>query len=232
MRIDKPQFNHNGGDLAFGPGGTLYVSVGDGGNADDQGAGTTSRAGTARAWRRASLGKILRIDPPGPNSANGQYGIPLQATRSWTPGGADEIWAYGFRNPYRMSFDRSTGRLFVADVGQNDIEEVDVVRTRRDYGWPIKEGSFLFDNGGAGRLRHREQPRCPGRPDRPDRTVRPHRARRRPLRNVQRPRHLQRHRDRRRLRLLRTNRTGSAARTSPVTTRASSHAGRAACGDP
>jgi glucose/arabinose dehydrogenase len=64
--------------------------------------------------------------------------------------GADEIWAYGFRNPYRLSFDRLNGNLVLGDVGQKAIEEVDVVKAGRNYGWPIKEGSFLFNNGGAG----------------------------------------------------------------------------------
>lgn len=148
MRIDKPQFNHNGGDLAFGPNGALYISVGDGGNADDQGTGHDPGGNGQSLAPGNVLGKILRIDPHGTNSANGKYGIPLHNPFADNPG-ADEIWAYGFRNPYRMSFDHQTGRLFVADVGQNDVEEIDVVTHGRDYGWPIKEGTFLFDNGGS-----------------------------------------------------------------------------------
>ena len=149
MRIDKPQFNHNGGDLAFGPDGMLYISLGDGGAADDQGPGHVA-GGNAQSLAEGNvLGKVLRIDPHGHNSANGQYGIP-SSNPFVGRAGADEIWAYGFRNPYRFSFDVRTGELVAADVGQNDIEEVDVVRPGRNYGWPIKEGTFLFDNGGAG----------------------------------------------------------------------------------
>jgi len=149
MRIDKPQFNHNGGELAFGPDGKLYISLGDGGAADDQGPGHVA-GGNAQSLAEGNvLGKVLRIDPRGHNSANGEYGIP-RSNPFVGRAGADEIWAYGFRNPYRFSFDARTGKLVVADVGQNDIEEVDVVRPGRNYGWPVKEGSFLFDNGGAG----------------------------------------------------------------------------------
>src|SRR3954454_22255648 len=150
MRVDKPQFNHNGGDLAFGPRGRLYISLGDGGNADDQGDGHVP-GGNAQSLAPGNvLGKVLRIDPHGHNSANGMYGIPRTNPFVGPLPGADEIWARGFRNPYRFSFDARTGALRVADVGQNDIEEVDLVRRGRNYGWPIKEGSFIFDNNGEG----------------------------------------------------------------------------------
>jgi glucose/arabinose dehydrogenase len=92
------------------------------------------------------LGKILRIDPLGRNSANGKYGVPAD-NPFVGKAGADEIYAYGFRNPYRMSFDQKTGKLWAGDVGQNDIEEIDVVVKGGNYGWPIKEGTFLFDTG-------------------------------------------------------------------------------------
>ena len=146
MRVDKPQFNHNGGELAFGPDKMLYISLGDGGNADDEGPGHVP-GGNAQSLAAGNvLGKVLRIDPHGSNSANGQYGIPAGNPFVGAPG-ADEIWAYGFRNPYRFSFDRKSGRLLVADVGQNDIEEVDDVQAGGNYGWPVKEGTFLFDQG-------------------------------------------------------------------------------------
>jgi len=149
MRVDKPQFNHNGGELTFGPDGMLYIALGDGGNADDQGDGHVA-GGNAQSLAPGNvLGKVLRINPHGRNSANGQYGVP-RTNPFVGRAGADEIWAYGFRNPYRFSFDASSGRLLAGDVGQNDIEEVDVVRPGANYGWPIKEGTFLFDNGGAG----------------------------------------------------------------------------------
>lgn len=147
MRVDKPQFNHDGGDLAFGPGHMLYISLGDGGASDDEGPGHVA-GGNAQSLEPGNvLGKVLRINPHGANSANGSYGIPRSNPFVGEPG-ADEIWAYGFRNPYRFSFDSKSGRLIVADVGQNDIEEVDVVHGGLNYGWPIKEGTFLFDTGG------------------------------------------------------------------------------------
>ena len=148
LRIDKPQFNHNAGALAFGLDGMLYISVGDGGFANDKAPGHVP-GGNAQSLAPSNvLGKILRIDPRGHNSANGQYGIP-QDNPFVGRRGADEIFAYGFRNPYRMSFDQNTGQLWVGDVGQNDIEEVDVVRAGGNYGWHVKEGTFTFNPGTA-----------------------------------------------------------------------------------
>jgi glucose/arabinose dehydrogenase len=146
VRIDKPQFNHNGGALAFGPDQMLYVSLGDGGGADDEGVGHVAGGNGQSLAHGNVLGKILRIDPLGRNSANGNYGIPPDNPFVGKPG-ANEIFAYGFRNPFRMSFD-PYGRLYVGDVGQNNIEEVDIVTAGGNYGWHIKEGSFLFDTGG------------------------------------------------------------------------------------
>jgi glucose/arabinose dehydrogenase len=146
MRIDKPQFNHNGGALVFGPDKLLYISLGDGGNANDEGPGHVPEGNAQSLSEGNVLGKILRIDPLGSNSANGQYGLPADNPFVGKPG-ADEIYAYGFRNPFRMSFDNKTGRLWVGDVGQNNVEEVDVVRKGGNYGWRIKEGTFLFDTG-------------------------------------------------------------------------------------
>ena len=149
VRIEQPQFNHNGGDIAFGPDGMLYIALGDGGSADDQGAGHPNGGNGQDLSEGNLLGKILRIDPEGSDSANGQYGIPEDNPFVDAPG-ADEIFAYGFRNPFRMSFDTRTGRLYAADVGQNDIEEIDLVVSGGNYGWPIKEGTFLFDMNGDG----------------------------------------------------------------------------------
>ncbi len=146
MRIDQPQFNHNAGALVFGPNDHLFIAVGDGGAADDQGDGHAEGGNGQDLSDGNVLGKILRIDPLGNNSANGRYGIPADNPFVGADG-ADEIYAYGFRNPYRISFDR-TGVLYAADVGQNDIEEVDVVVSGGNYGWPVKEGSFLFDMNG------------------------------------------------------------------------------------
>jgi glucose/arabinose dehydrogenase len=146
LRIAKPQFNHNGGALAFGPDNLLYISLGDGGNANDEGEGHVQGGNGQSLANGNVLGKILRINPLGRNSANGQYGVPASNPFVGKPG-ADEIFARGFRNPYRMSFDSKTGKLWVGDVGQNDVEEVDIATIGGNYGWPIKEATFLFDDG-------------------------------------------------------------------------------------
>jgi glucose/arabinose dehydrogenase len=151
MRIDEPQGNHNGGDMAFGPDGYLYISLGDGGNANDVGNGH----GTSGNGQNINtvLGSVLRIDPVSPLltpesndliSANGRYRIPANNPFVGVDG-IDEIFAYGFRNPYAYSFDSATGKLILGDVGQNHIEEIDIVRKGKDYGWNLKEGSFRFD---------------------------------------------------------------------------------------
>ena len=147
IRIDWPQFNHNGGDLAFGPDGKLYFSTGDGGNADDEGPGHVP-GGNAQNLS-VPLGKILRIDVDRRNSANGAYGIPADNPFVRRSDALQEIFAYGFRNPFRISFDSKRGDLYVGDVGQNDIEEVDRVVGGRNYGWNIKEGTLFFDPRGA-----------------------------------------------------------------------------------
>jgi glucose/arabinose dehydrogenase len=147
FRIDKPELNHNGGGLHFGPDGLLYLSLGDGGAADDydnfQG---HVPGGNAQSLTPGNLlGKIIRIDPLGHDSHNGQYGIPADNPQLGA-GAEREIYAYGLRNPWRMSFDRGTGKLYVGDVGQNDIEEIDIITKGGNYGWPIKEGTFMFAN--------------------------------------------------------------------------------------
>lgn len=148
LRIDEPQSNHNGGGVSFGPDGMLYISLGDGGEADDQGTGH-GPLGNGQDPSNV-LGRILRIDPSGTNSANGQYGIPANNPFVGTPGFVDEIAADGLRNPFRFSFDMDTGAVFIADVGQNDIEEIDVGVLGGNYGWNLKEGSFCFVPNGAG----------------------------------------------------------------------------------
>jgi glucose/arabinose dehydrogenase len=147
LRIDEPQFNHDGGALNFGPDGKLYISLGDGGAADDQGTGHVE-GGNGQDPSNI-LGTILRLDPDGSSSANGQYGIPADNPFVGDAGFLDEIFAYGFRNPFRFSFDSRTGEMYVADVGQNDIEEIDLGVPGGNFGWRIKEGSFCFDPSGG-----------------------------------------------------------------------------------
>lgn len=156
FRVDQPQFNHNGGCLAFGPDGYLYIAFGDGGGADDQDGQVTSSGpmvghgciGNGQNINSV-LGAVLRVDPLGSNSANGQYGIPGDNPFVGVDG-TDEIYAYGLRNPFRFSFDAQTGAFWVTDVGQNDIEEINLVEAGGNYGWRYKEGSFYFvPNGGS-----------------------------------------------------------------------------------
>jgi glucose/arabinose dehydrogenase len=143
LEIVKPQNNHNGGQLAFGPDGMLYIGVGDGGGANDQGTGHTPNLGNGQD-RTTLLGKILRIDV---DSAT-PYGIPADNPFVGQGGGIrEEIYAYGLRNPWRFSFDTAQGgsRLFVADVGQDAWEEVSIVRKGDNLGWYIREGAHCFD---------------------------------------------------------------------------------------
>lgn len=135
MEIAQPFSNHNGGQIAFGPDGYLYISVGDGGHKGDP-QNNGQNLGTL-------LGTILRIDVD--ELSNEQnYGIPPDNPFVKVDGAREEIWAYGLRNPWRFSFDKSTGSLFAGDVGQNDWEEIDVIRKGLNYGWNVMEGSHCF----------------------------------------------------------------------------------------
>ncbi|MGH2463351.1 MAG: PQQ-dependent sugar dehydrogenase, partial [Candidatus Limnocylindria bacterium] len=135
LAIPDPAANHNGGGLAFGPDGYLYIALGDGGGQNDQ-------FGNAQNLN-SLLGKILRIDVDAPGSSGRGYGIP-DGNPFADGGGAPEIWAIGMRNPWRISFDRAWHDLYIGDVGGDQWEEID--RQPPDapgglnYGWPIMEG--------------------------------------------------------------------------------------------
>jgi glucose/arabinose dehydrogenase len=131
LRVAQPFSNHNGGMLAFGPDGHLYIALGDGGGGGDPG----NRAQDPNSL----LGKILRIDVDGARPYEIPPGNPFA-----DGGGRPEVFALGLRNPWRFSFDRRNGRLFAGDVGQGRVEEIDRIRRGRDYGWPTMEGPLCF----------------------------------------------------------------------------------------
>jgi glucose/arabinose dehydrogenase len=145
LREDHPALNHNGGTIAFGPDGYLYLGIGDGGTANDAGNGHLPNGNAPDL--SVIMGKMLRIDP-NTRTGNRQYGIPADNPFVSTAGAQPEIYAYGLRNPYKFSFDQPTGRLIVGDVGQNNIEEVDLVTSGGNFGWSAKEGTFLFNRTG------------------------------------------------------------------------------------
>jgi glucose/arabinose dehydrogenase len=140
LQVDKPQSNHNGGTIAFGPDGFLYIPLGDGGGANDVGNGHAPEGNAQNT--STLLGKILRIDVN--NTSGGTYDIPVANPFIGRIGYRPEIWAHGFRNPWRISFDKD-GRLFASDAGQNLWEEVDIVTKGGNYGWRIQEGTYCFD---------------------------------------------------------------------------------------
>lgn len=140
LELEQPASNHNGGMLAFGSDDYLYIGFGDGG-----GGGDTYNNGQ----NPLSLhGNILRIDVHPANAADA-YDIPPDNPFVGTPGFREEIWALGLRNPFRFSFDRQNGDLWLGDVGQNQWEEVDLIERGGNYGWPRFEGNQLFDSGTA-----------------------------------------------------------------------------------
>ena len=139
LEISQPFTNHKGGQLAFGTDGYLYIGLGDGGSGGDPFGNGQNRS--------ALLGKLLRIDVNSP-SAGRNYGIPADNPFAGnTLGYREEIYAYGFRNPWRFSFDSSTGTLWVGDVGERQREEIDIVEKGKNYGWNIMEGTLTFSSG-------------------------------------------------------------------------------------
>ncbi|MSO79279.1 MAG: sugar dehydrogenase [Acidimicrobiia bacterium] len=153
LAVHQPDANHNGGQLAFGPDGMLYLGLGDGGGADDEGSGHAD--GGNGQTLDTLLGKILRVDPTPTDDK--PYTIP--SDNPFAPGGSQpgggrpEIWAFGLRNPWRFSFDRETGDLWIGDVGQNEWEEVDYAAAAQEagkganYGWNVFEADEQFRDG-------------------------------------------------------------------------------------
>lgn len=163
LSIGRPQSNHNGGKIDFGPDNLLYISSGDGGSANDNssghtGSGTSVVLGNGQDLRNL-LGKILRIDPIDPDGGGPlTYSVPpsnpfVGVTQDFPGTTLDgpargEIYAHGLRNPWRFSFDMrpgGTNRLFCGDVGQNQVEEVNIINGGGNYGWRYREGTFVFD---------------------------------------------------------------------------------------
>ncbi|MFW9930182.1 MAG: PQQ-dependent sugar dehydrogenase [Candidatus Thorarchaeota archaeon] len=134
--INQPYPNHNAGQLSFGPDGYLHIALGDGGGSGDPNGNGQNRA--------TFLGAILRIDV----DSGSPYSIPIDNPfYNNTDGYREEIYAFGFRNPWRFSFDTDTGNLWVADVGQNSWEEIDIVESGKNYGWNAKEGNADYIPG-------------------------------------------------------------------------------------
>jgi glucose/arabinose dehydrogenase len=134
LKVDQPYSNHNGGHIQFGPDGFLYIGLGDGGSGGDpKGHGQNTQT---------LLGSMLRIDV---NNGN-PYAIPESNPFAKSSNGLPEIYAWGLRNPWRWSFDRETGAMWVADVGQNNWEEVSLVTQPGNFGWNAKEGSHCYQS--------------------------------------------------------------------------------------
>lgn len=157
LTFGQPQSNHNGGWIGFSPNdGYLYIASGDGGGGNDSGTGHTAGTGNAQDITSNLLGKMLRIDVNGddfPADTSRNYAIP--ATNPFVgETGDDEIWAYGLRNPFRDSFDRITGDLWIGDVGQSAREEIDFQPADweggANYGWRLREGTIETPSGDVG----------------------------------------------------------------------------------
>jgi glucose/arabinose dehydrogenase len=148
LEFAQPHLNHNAGWIGFGPDGYLYIASGDGGGGYDNGTGHTSGIGNAQDLTNNFLGKIIRVDvdvDDFPMDPGRNYAVPADNPFVGVAGD-DEIWAYGLRNPYRASFDRATGDLYIGDVGQETCEELNVQPSTstggENYGWRLREGTI------------------------------------------------------------------------------------------
>jgi glucose/arabinose dehydrogenase len=149
LRVDLPGTIHGIQEIAFRPDipadhpdyGLLFICIGDGQTLQ---MGPLANTGSIKS----PLGTVLRIDPSGTNANAGQYGIPPDNPFVGTPDAVEEIWAYGFRNPHRIAWDNVKDRLLLTDIGERQIEELNVVEPGQHYGWPVREGPFLLDPDG------------------------------------------------------------------------------------
>ncbi len=137
LTVKQPWGNHNGGTVLFGSDGLIYLSIGDGGSGGDPHGNGQNKS--------TLLGTIVRIDV---NNAQEEkaYSIPTDNPFVGEKNTREEIWAYGLRNVWRMSFDKDTGKLWAGDVGQHDWEEIDIIEKGGNYGWKIREGAHEFDS--------------------------------------------------------------------------------------
>jgi len=139
LEVNQPFSNHKGGQIVFGDDGYLYIGLGDGGSGGDPFGNAQNRS--------TLLGKILRINVDLPSQGR-NYSIPADNPYFGNAlGYKEEIYAYGFRNPWRFSFDSPTGRIWVGDVGQDQREEIDIVGKGKNYGWNIIEGTLTYSSG-------------------------------------------------------------------------------------